>query len=54
MLYYKPRRYIAIVLAAPALAASLLSAAIWGLGAVLPALLATLAAMWLAQYFFLQ
>lgn len=54
LLYYKPRKYIVVVLVVPMLAAALISAVIWGAGAVLPVLFAALCAVWVAQYFFLQ
>jgi hypothetical protein len=54
VLYYEPRRYIAFVLGVPALAAALVAAELWGLGAVLPAMALAVLTVWLAQYFFLQ
>ncbi len=53
-LYYRPRQYIAAVIVAPTLVAALVAALVWGPGAIVPAVIAALCAMWVAQYFFLQ
>jgi hypothetical protein len=54
LLYYKPRRYIMIVLLLPALCAAMLSGASFTVWSVLPIFGFVFFLMWLVQYFFLQ
>lgn len=54
MLYYRPRPYIALVLALPALVGGIVAGAIWSPAAMAPAFILLVACLWLFQYFFLQ
>lgn len=50
----RPRRYITLVFLLPCLLAALATAALAGIGAVLPVVSATVILIWILQYFFLQ
>ena len=54
LLYYRPRLYIALVLALPALLGASVAGAIWSAAAMAPAFVGLVACLWVFQYFFLQ
>ena len=54
LLYYRPRRYIALVIAVPALLGASVAGAIWSAAAMAPVFIALAACLWVFQYFFLQ
>ena len=54
LLYYRPRPYIALVLALPALLGASAAGAIWSAAVMAPAFVALVACLWVFQYFFLQ
>jgi hypothetical protein len=54
LLYYRPRPYMALVLALPALLGASVAGAIWSAAAVAPAFVVLVACLWVLQYLFLQ
>ena len=54
LLFYRPRLYIALVLALPALLGAIIAGAIWSVTAMPLAFVLLLACLWVLQYFFLQ
>jgi hypothetical protein len=54
LLYYRPRPYIALVLALPAVFGASAAGAIWSAGMIAPAFVTLVACLWVFQYFFLQ
>jgi len=54
MLYYRPRPYIALVLALPALVGAIAAGVIWSVAAMAPAFVLLIVCLWVFQYFFLQ
>ena len=54
LLYYRPRPYIALVLALPATLGGSVAGAIWSTAAIAPAFVVLVACLWVFQYFFLQ
>ena len=54
LLYYRPRPYIALVLALPALVGASVAGAIWSATMMVPAFVVLVACLWVFQYFFLQ
>jgi hypothetical protein len=54
LLYYRPRQYIALVLALPAVLGLCIATAIWSAAAIPPVLVLLVACLWVLQYFFLQ
>jgi hypothetical protein len=54
LLYYRPRPYIALVLALPALLGASAAGAIWSAAVMAPVFVALVACLWVFQYFFLQ
>ena len=54
LLYYRPRPYIALVLALPALLGASVAGTIWSAAAMAPAFVVLVACLWVFQYLFLQ
>lgn len=54
LLYYRPRPYIALVLALPALLGAVAAGAIWSATAMVPVFVVLMSCLWVFQYFFLQ
>jgi hypothetical protein len=54
LLYYRPRPYIAVAMALPALLGASIAGAIWSSAVVAPAFVVLAACLWVFQYFFLQ
>jgi hypothetical protein len=54
LLYYRPRLYIALVLALPALLGSSAAGAIWSAAVMAPTFVVLVTCLWVFQYFFLQ
>jgi hypothetical protein len=54
LLYYRPRPYIALALALPALLGASVAGAIWSAAVMAPAFVVLVACLWVFQYFFLQ
>ncbi len=54
LLYYRPRPYIALVLALPALLGASVAGAIWSAAVMVPVFVVLVACLWVFQYLFLQ
>jgi hypothetical protein len=54
LLHYRPRPYIALVLALPALLGASVAGAIWSAAVMAPAFVVLVACLWVFQYLFLQ
>jgi len=54
LLYYRPRPYIALVLALPALLGASVAGAIWSAAVMVPAFVVLIVCLWVFQYLFLQ
>jgi hypothetical protein len=54
LLHYKPRQYIALILAVPALLGAIIAGATWSAVVMPPVFVALVACVWVFQYFFLR
>ena len=54
LLYYRPRRYTALVIALPALLGACVAGAIWSAAVIAPVFVVLVAFLWVFQYSFLQ